>query len=143
MHIVSIPGLRGQFLYGLFFEMLYATLIVSSDGPGDVSSSPLQLRIITMVILGVFWHYFLPPKFCGRAPHKSSHPFSRSLSHLRQLPCLKSQITRKVLPELPCPHELEPSNHSREPSPCVLQVSLLFGKHPFIYMHVCICFGLV
>jgi hypothetical protein len=45
-----------------------------------------------------------------------------------------------VLPELPCPHQPEPSNHTREPSPCVLQVSLLFGKHPFIYMHVLVCF---
>jgi hypothetical protein len=45
-----------------------------------------------------------------------------------------------VLPELPCPHQPELSNHTREPSLCVLQVPLLFGKHPLIYMHVCIFF---
>jgi hypothetical protein len=45
------------------------------------------------------------------------------------------------LPELPCPRQLEPSNHTEEPSPCVLQVPLLFGKHPLIYMHVLVCFA--
>jgi hypothetical protein len=41
-----------------------------------------------------------------------------------------------VLSELPCSRQLEPSNQTREPSPCVLHVRLLFGKHPLIYMHV-------
>jgi hypothetical protein len=29
-----------------------------------------------------------------------------------------------VLPELPCPHQLEPSNHTREPSLRVLYVPI-------------------
>jgi hypothetical protein len=45
-----------------------------------------------------------------------------------------------VLPELTCSRQLEQSNHTREPSPRILQVPLLFGKHPFIYMHVLVCF---
>jgi hypothetical protein len=43
-----------------------------------------------------------------------------------------------VLSELPCPCQLEPSNHTGEPSLRVLQVPLLFGKHPLIYMHPCL-----
>jgi hypothetical protein len=46
-----------------------------------------------------------------------------------------------VLPELPCPRQLELSNHTRESSLRVLQVPLLFGKHHFIYMHVLVCFA--
>jgi hypothetical protein len=45
-----------------------------------------------------------------------------------------------ILPELPCPHQLEPSNHTGEPSPRVLQVPLLFRKHSLIYMHVLVCY---
>jgi hypothetical protein len=38
-----------------------------------------------------------------------------------------------VLPKLSCPHQLEPSNHTSEHSPRVLQVPLLFGKCPMFY----------
>jgi hypothetical protein len=45
-----------------------------------------------------------------------------------------------VLPELPCPRQLEPCNHTREPSSRVLHVPLLFGKHSLICMvSVCRC----
>jgi hypothetical protein len=44
------------------------------------------------------------------------------------------------LPKLTCRHQLEPSNHIGEPSPHILQVPLLFGKRPLIYMHVLVCF---
>jgi hypothetical protein len=113
--------------------MLYVTLIISSNRHGDLSSHPLILRIRAMVISGVLWCYFLPTKFCGCAPHKSRHPFSPSLplSPLRQLSCLKAQTIEQwpshtkesVLPELPCPHQLEPSNHTREPSPHIYSTS--------------------
>jgi hypothetical protein len=46
-----------------------------------------------------------------------------------------------VLSELSCHRQLELSNHTREPSPHVLQVSLVFGKHPLIYMHILVCFA--
>jgi hypothetical protein len=45
-----------------------------------------------------------------------------------------------VLSELPCPRQLELSNHTREPSPHVLQVPLIFGKLTLIYLHVYVCF---
>jgi hypothetical protein len=74
---------------------------------------------------------------------------SLPLSPLRQQPCLKAQTQsndrptckKVVLPELPCPCQLEPSNHTREHSLHVLQVPLLFGKHRFIYMHVLVSFA--
>jgi hypothetical protein len=47
---------------------------------------------------------------------------------------------KSVLPDLSCPSQLEPSNHTREHLSCVLQVPLLFGKYHFIYMHICVCF---
>jgi hypothetical protein len=47
----------------------------------------------------------------------------------------------RVLPELQCPHQLEPSNHIGEPSLGILQELQLFGKHPLIYMHVLVCFA--
>jgi hypothetical protein len=128
--------------------MLYVTLILGSNGSGDVSSRPLLQRITTIVIPGVFWRYFFPPKFCGWAPHKSSHPFSLSppigsyhVSKFKQQSDDRPTCKEGVLPELPCPRQLEPSNHKREPSLRVVQVPLLFGKHPFIYMHVCIWFS--
>jgi hypothetical protein len=46
-----------------------------------------------------------------------------------------------VLPELSYPCQLEPSNQTRESSPRVLQVPLLFGKNHFI--HVCVYFSWV
>jgi hypothetical protein len=123
--------------------MIYVTSIVSSNGPGDVSSLPL--------LPGLFWSHFLPPNFlAGRHTKVAIHSIALSLalSPLRQQPCLKAQTTVQqpshvqggVLPELPCPHQLELSNHTRESSPCVLQVPLLFSKHPLIYMHVLVCF---
>jgi hypothetical protein len=95
---------------------------------------------------------FFAAKLFGLAPYKSSHPSclppplylplgSNHVSKLKQQS--NGCLTRKegVLPKLSCPHQLEPSNHTREPSPRVLQVPLLFGKHPFIYMHVLVCFA--
>jgi hypothetical protein len=66
----------------------------------SVAMGVVLLRITIMVIPRVFRCHCLPPKFCGWAPHKSSHSFSlcvrRPLS-LKQLPCLKAQITEKWL----------------------------------------------
>jgi hypothetical protein len=39
-----------------------------------------QSLITVMVTPKVFWCHFLPPKFCGWARYKSSHPFSLSFS---------------------------------------------------------------
>jgi hypothetical protein len=78
-------------------------------------------------------------------PHKSSHPFSLSLSPSTlgsYVSKLKQQSndypTRKesVLYEFSYPRQLEPNNHTSEPSSCVLQVPLIFGKHHFI--HTCL-----
>jgi hypothetical protein len=105
-----------------------------ATGLSDISSRPFLPR--------VFWRHFLPPKFCGRAPRKSSHLFSLPSLGSYHVSKLKQQsndcLTCKegVLSELSYPHQLEPSNHTREPSPCVLQVPPLFGKHHLIYMHV-------
>jgi hypothetical protein len=97
MHIFNIMVGEGHFLYGLFFQMLYVTLILSSNVPGDISSCPLLLRITT-----ILWREsVLVPKFCGWVPHKSSHPFSLSPSlppsPLRQLWCLLGFDCRKLL----------------------------------------------
>jgi hypothetical protein len=75
----------------------------------------------------------LSPSLC--LPLGSSH-----VSKLKQHCNGRHTHKEGVLLELPCSYQLEPSNHTKEPSPCVLQVPLLFGKHPFIYMHVLICF---
>jgi hypothetical protein len=120
-------------------------LIVSSNGPGDVSYRPL--------LLGLFWRYFLPSNNLAGRPYKSSHPFCLPLPPSLYLPLGSNHIskfkqqsnghpTRKegVLPKLSCPCQLEPSNHIGEPSPRVLHVPLLFGKYPLIYMHILVCF---
>jgi hypothetical protein len=81
-----------------------------------------------MIIPVVFWCYFLPTKFYGWAPPKSSHPFSLALfllgsHHVSKLKQHSNDyLTRNesVLPELSCPRQLESSNHPREPSPRVL-----------------------
>jgi hypothetical protein len=146
MQIMSIPGLWGQFLHDLFFKMIYVTLIVSSNRPGDVSHRPL--------LPGLFWSHFLPPNFLvGHqtkvAIHSASH--SLPLSPLRQQPYLKSQTTE------PWPSDIQARCISRSNchlltnwnraitqdnlDPRVLQVPLLFGKHPLIYMHVLVCFA--
>jgi hypothetical protein len=114
---------------------------------GAETPTPLLLRITTMVVLGVFWLHFCRQNFVA-AFHTKVAIHSLSLSPLSS--CHVSKVkqqsnscpTRKegVLPELQCPSELELSNHTREPSPHVLHVPLLFGKDTFIYMHVCICF---
>jgi hypothetical protein len=51
--------------------------------------------------------------------------------------------TRKesVLPELPYPRQLEPTNHTREPSPRALPMPLLFGKYHLIYMYILVYFA--
>jgi hypothetical protein len=46
MQIMSIPELCGQFLHGLFFKMICATLIISSNGPGDVSARLMKIMSI-------------------------------------------------------------------------------------------------
>jgi hypothetical protein len=121
--------------------MINVTLIVSSNGPRDVSSRPL--------LPGLFLHHFLLPNFLpGRHTKVVIHSISLSLplgsSHVSKLKQQsKDHPTHKegVLPELPCPRQLEPSHHTREPSPRVLHVPLLFDKHHFIYMHVLVCFA--
>jgi hypothetical protein len=85
---MSIPGLWGQFLHGLFFKMIYVTLIVSSNKPGDISSHPF--------LPGLFWCHFLPPNFLTRRVYYPNchhtkvaiHSISLSLplSPLRQQP---------------------------------------------------------
>jgi hypothetical protein len=85
-------GLWGQFLHGLFFKMIYVTLIVSSNGPGDVSSHPL--------LPGLFWRQFLPLNFLTRRHRNvATHSFSLSLplSPHRKQPCLKAQTTEHWL----------------------------------------------
>jgi hypothetical protein len=70
----------------LFFKMIYVTMIVSSNGPGDVSYHPL-LPVL-------FWRHFLSPNFlAGRHTKVVIHSVSLSLplSLLRQQPCLKDQ----------------------------------------------------
>jgi hypothetical protein len=47
---------------------------------------------------------------------------------------------KDVLPKLSCPRQLEPNNHIGDPSPRVLQVPLLFNKHPLIYVHILVYF---
>jgi hypothetical protein len=89
---------------------------------------------------------FFVTKHFGWVPYKSSYPFclplgSSHVSKLKQQSNGRPMHKEGVLPKLPCPHQLEPSNHTGEPSPCVLQVLLLFGKHPLIYMHVLVCFA--
>jgi hypothetical protein len=123
--------------------MIYVPLIISSNGSGDVFSR--------LLLPGLFWHHFLASNILsGRHTKVAIH--SISLCSLRlsigssHVSKLKQQTNGHptwkdgVLPQLPCPHQLEPSKHTREPSPRVLQVPLLFGKHPFIYMHVLVCF---
>jgi hypothetical protein len=82
-----------------YFLNVYITLILNSNGPGDISSRPLLLRITTMVILGVFWHYFFRQNFVvGRHTNVAIHSLSLSLPpslSLRQLPCLKAQTTEQ------------------------------------------------
>jgi hypothetical protein len=90
MHIVSIPGLWGQFLHGLFFKKIYVTLIISSNKPGDVSFRPLLPRL--------FWCHFLPPKFLAWRHIKVAIYYvslSLPLSTLRQQSCLKAQTTEQ------------------------------------------------
>jgi hypothetical protein len=91
MQIVSILDLWGQFLHGLFFKMIYVTLIVSSNGPGDVSSRPF--------LPGLFWHHFLPSIFLAGCHTKVAIHYVVSLSlllcPLRQQPCLKAQTTEQ------------------------------------------------
>jgi hypothetical protein len=123
----------------MFFKIIYVTLIISSSGSGDVSSCPL--------LPGLFWRHFLLSNILAGCYTKVAIHFV-SLS----LPLGSSHISKRkqqsndhpmrkegVLPELPCPHQLEPSNHTREPSPLILQVPLLLGKDPLIYMHVLVC----
>jgi hypothetical protein len=85
--------LWGQFLHGLFFKMIYVTLIVSSNGPGDVSSCPL--------LLGLFWRHFLPPNFlAGHHTKVAIHSvvsLSLPLSPLRQQSCVKTQTIEQWL----------------------------------------------
>jgi hypothetical protein len=73
------------------------------------------------------------PSLC--LPLGSSH-----ISKLKQQRNGHPTCKESVLPELPCHCEWESSNYTREPSPRVLQVLLLFGKLPLIYMHVLVCF---
>jgi hypothetical protein len=121
----------------IYFLNVYITLIHSSNGPGDISSCPLLLRITTMSITRVFWCHFLPPNFCGWPPHKSSHPFSLPLSPLGS--CHVSKVQQSSHAQGGCivwiiiSASTEPSNHTRGPSPRVLQVPLLFGRHPFYH----------
>jgi hypothetical protein len=90
---------------------------------------------------------FFSAQIFGWAPHKSSHSFSLPLgsstvSKLKQYSNGHPMCKEDVLPKLSFPCLLEPSNHTREHSPCVLQVLLLFIKHPLIYMHVYVCFAI-
>jgi hypothetical protein len=65
-------------------------LIISSNGPGDLSSLPL--------LPGLFLHHFLPPNLlAGRHTKVAIHyvSLSLSLSPLRQQPCLKAQTTKQ------------------------------------------------
>jgi hypothetical protein len=87
MQIMSIPGLRGQFHQGLFFKMIYVTLIISSNGPGDVSYRRLLPRL--------FWCHFLAGHYTKVAIHYVS--LSLPLSPLMQQPCPKAQTTEQWL----------------------------------------------
>jgi hypothetical protein len=72
------------------FEMIYVTLIVSRNGPGDVSSRPLLPEL--------FWCHFLTPNFLAERHTKigiHSISLSFSLSPLRQQPYLKAQTTEQ------------------------------------------------
>jgi hypothetical protein len=84
MQIMSIPGLCGQFLHSLFFKMIYVTLIISSNGHGDISFYPL--------LPGLFCCHFLPSYFLAACHTKVViHSVSLPLSPLRHQPCLKAQ----------------------------------------------------
>jgi hypothetical protein len=61
-HITIEPNANHEYFWlvmsvspRLFFKMIYVTLIISSNGSGDVSSRPLLPRL--------FWCHFLPPNF--------------------------------------------------------------------------------
>jgi hypothetical protein len=83
------------------------------------------------------WPSILSPSPSLCLPLGSSH-----VSKLKQQSNGRPTCKEGVLAELPCPRQLEPSNHTREPSPRVLYVPLLFGKHHLIYMHVLVCFAI-
>jgi hypothetical protein len=125
--------------------MIYVTLIISSNGPSDVSSCPL--------LPGLFWHHFLPPNFLAGCHTKVTiHSISLSLplSPLRLQPYLKAQTTEQW--------------PSQEQGGCIAQIAMFsptgteqphkrtltacstsapnFSKHPFIYMHVLVCFAI-
>jgi hypothetical protein len=90
MQIMSILAYEVSFSAVCFFKMIYVTLIVSSNGPGDISSCPLLPRL--------FWRHFLPSNFLvGRHTKVAIHYIYLSLllSTLRQQPCLKAQTTEQ------------------------------------------------
>jgi hypothetical protein len=47
------------------FLNVYITVFLSSNGSGDTTSRLLLLRNTIIIIPIVFWHLFLPSKFCG------------------------------------------------------------------------------
>jgi hypothetical protein len=94
------------------FLNVYITLILSRNGTG--------------VILGVFYAIFYRQNFVvGHHTkvviHSPPAPLdSYHVSKLKQQSNGHLIHKKSVLPELSCPHQLEPSNHTREPSPRVL-----------------------
>jgi hypothetical protein len=101
----------------------------------------------TRCYLDYFGTIFSPPNFLAMrhtkvAIHSASLclPLGSSyVSKLKQQSNNHPTCKDGVLPEMP--RQLELSNHIGEASPRVLQVPLLFGKHPLIYMHVLVCFA--
>jgi hypothetical protein len=124
--------------------MMYITLIVSSNGPGDVSSHPL--------LHGLFWCYFLPPNFlAGHYTKVVIHYVSLSLllSPLRQQPCLKAETIEQwsSYAQGGCVARIAMSSptgtkqsHKRTFTACSTSAPI-FGKHLLIYMHVYVCFA--
>jgi hypothetical protein len=136
-------GLWGQFLHGLFLKMMYATFIVSSNGPGDVSSR--------LLLLELFWCHILPPNFLAERHTKvaiNSVSPSLPLSPIRLQPCLKAQTIEQwpshaqggciAWIAMSSPTGTE-QPHKRTFTACSI-CAHIFGKHPFIYIHVLVCF---
>jgi hypothetical protein len=81
-------SLWGQFLHNLFFKLIYVTLIVSSNRPGDISYASCYLDCFD----AIFYHQIF---WLGAI--QKYHPFylSLPLSPLRKQPCLKAQTTEQ------------------------------------------------
>jgi hypothetical protein len=122
--------------------MIYVTLIVSSNGSGDVSSWPL--------IPGLFWRHLLLSNFLvGHHTKVVIHSVSLSLplSPLRWQSYLKAQTTEQWPSHVQGGYRIVMSSltgteqpHKRT-FPGYSTSAPTFSKHPFIYMHVLVCFA--